>query len=179
MRQLGLGVCIYICIYVYMYMYMYIYIYILFVLCCFSPSSTQHRDGLYEARGSEQNWVKPYVAHRHFGSEHCIHQHEPEQSHRGRAKREKKRERGGRTREKEKRGGKPRDHPGFFRACLNRPGHMNKWWSCHSQSSAWHPHLHQTPRTDTQFPEGFFVSPPGPLPGPPCTPPNFAQDLQL
>ena len=109
-------------IYIYMYMYIYIYIYIY----CFSPSSTQHRDVLYEARGSEQNRVKPYVTHRHFGSEHCIHQHEPEQSHRGRAKREKKRGRGGRTREKKKRGGKPRDHPGFFRACLDRPGQMNK-----------------------------------------------------
>ena len=24
--------------------------------------------------------VKPYFTHRHFGSEHCIHQHEPELS---------------------------------------------------------------------------------------------------
>ena len=35
--------------------------------------------------------AKPYFTHRHFGSEHCIHLHEPEQSHRGRAKREKRR----------------------------------------------------------------------------------------
>jgi len=56
--------------------------------------------------------VKPYFTHRLFGSEHCIHQHEPEQSHRGRAKREKKRGSGGRTREKEKRRRKPRDHSG-------------------------------------------------------------------
>ena len=86
---------------------MYVYLFIVFL-------RTARNIAMYCTRPEVLNGagVKPYVAHRHFGSEHCIHQHEPEQSHRGRAKREKKRGRGGRTREKEKREGKPRDHPG-------------------------------------------------------------------
>lgn len=56
--------------------------------------------------------VKSYLTHRHFSSEQRTHQHEPEQSHRGRAKREKTRGRGGRKGEKEKSAKKPRDRPG-------------------------------------------------------------------
>ena len=81
-------------------MYIYIYAYILFL-------RTARNIAMYRTRPEDLDSarVEPYFTHRHFGSEHCIHQHEPEQSHRGRAKREKRRGRGGRTREKEKRRG--------------------------------------------------------------------------
>ena len=95
----------YIYIYTYLYLSLSIYIYIYIFFLRSARSIAMYRTG---PEALDRARVKPYFTHRHFGSEHCIHQHEPEQSHRGRAKREKKRGRGGRTREKEKRRGSHR-----------------------------------------------------------------------
>ena len=111
-------ICVYIyihimkCLYIYIYItyiYIYIYIHTFFLRTAHNIAMHSTRTGVLYETG-----VKPYLIHRHFSSEQRLHQLEPEQSHRGRAKGEKTRGRGGRKGEKEKRGKKPRDHPCQF-----------------------------------------------------------------